>query len=69
MSHMDRELSHSGCSTKMDGCIENGKKVYRVLLWIEPDYTRSSPRTIKTLKWHGFNVIVGLDIKGLLKSV
>ena len=21
----------------MDGCIENGKKVYRVLLWIEPD--------------------------------
>jgi hypothetical protein len=32
-----RELLHSGCCTKMDGCIENGKKAYRVLLWIEPD--------------------------------
>ena len=32
-----QELLHYGCCTKMDGCIENGKKVYRVLLWIEPD--------------------------------
>ncbi len=32
-----QELLCSGCCTKMNGCIENGKKVYRVLLWINPD--------------------------------
>ncbi len=32
-----QELLHSGGCTKMDGWIENGKKVYRVLLWRDPD--------------------------------
>ncbi len=32
-----QDLLSSGCCTKMDGCIEDGKRVYRVLLWLEPD--------------------------------
>ena len=32
-----QELLSSGCCTKMDGCIEEGKRIYKVLLWLEPD--------------------------------
>ena len=31
------KLLASGCVTKMDGSTENGKRICRVLLWIEPN--------------------------------
>ena len=36
-SSVYERLLKSGCCTKMNGCVENGKRVRRVLLWVEPD--------------------------------
>ena len=35
-----KKLLDSGCCTKMDGSVENGKRIRRVLLWIEQDCER-----------------------------
>ncbi|MCR5458765.1 MAG: hypothetical protein K6F51_02595 [Acetatifactor sp.] len=36
-SSVYERLLKSGCCTKMNGCVENGKRVRRVLLWVESD--------------------------------
>ena len=39
-SALYKELLESGCCTKMEGTVENGKRIRRVLLWLEPDGVR-----------------------------